>query len=141
MKAVRNASWLASFAALFAVAGCPLGPSATTVEFVNETSFPVEVRYFYGDEEEGTEELLEAFGQEREMTVPAGGTSSVSYDCDALQNIFIKEADLRIIGGIGPSDSTGVFRDGEDFGCGDTIRFTLRANTLNTDLDIIFARQ
>jgi len=43
-----------------------------------------------------------------------------SKDCDNLQAIIISDADLEVVG----EEDTGTLRDGDDFGCGDTIIFT-----------------
>jgi hypothetical protein len=66
-------------------------------------------------------------------------STTFSENCEDLQAIFIKDASLRIIGGIGPGDSTSVFREPGDFGCGDTLLFIFTQNVIATDLDIEFS--
>lgn len=117
---------------------CGCSGSQTTVELVNAAEFPVEVRLFFDDDQNLTEVLLEADGEERNITVQPGQTETFSEDCEELQAIFIEDADLRIVGEAGPDASTGVYREPDDFGCGDTLRFRFTQNALATDLDIGF---
>ena len=63
-------------------------------------------------------------------------TRSFTQSCDDLQAIMIEDADLQIIGGIGPEANTDVLRDGDDFGCGDTIVFTFDHSDLIFDFEI-----
>jgi hypothetical protein len=100
----------------------------------------VSVHLFYGDEQATIKDLLEAFGEEVDVDVPAGETRTISEVCTELQAVFIKEAKLNLGLGIGPTEDTRVYRDGTDFGCGDTIRFTFTANVLETNIDISFAQ-
>lgn len=127
-----------SLAALLA-GGCPFGSSLTTVALKNSTAFPVEVRVRYGANQNVLAEILEEAGTEVVQTVPANSTVTFSRDCEELQAIMIENADLQIIGGIGPSQNTGVYRDGSDFGCGDTLTFTFSTSNFLTELEINFA--
>ena len=112
-------------------AGCDfigqiISPQTTRVELVNAGSYPVEVELWYGDEQDVPRDILTALGEEINRTIDPGDTYRFSRDCDDLQAVVIEDADLRIIGGIGPEEDTDVIRDGEEFGCGDTITFTFR---------------
>ena len=124
--------------------GCPIGglipESQTTVRLLNNAESEVDVQLFYGDDQNALEAVIEEFGSEVNQVLSAGGAFSFSRDCDDLQAIFINDADLNIVGTIGPEASTDVYRDGSDFGCGDTITFTFTQNALATDLDIAFSR-
>jgi hypothetical protein len=114
--------------------GCP---RVTTVELVNHASSPVQVQVFYNDDQNTPKELLEATGHEVDFTIPAGGIETFSHDCNAFQAVIV-HGDLHIVGDIGPSKTSDVFRDGSDFGCGDTITFTFTAPVLPTELNIEF---
>ncbi len=124
--------------------GCPVGAflpeSETRVRLVNEADFEVEVQLFYSDDQNALQGLIQEFGTERNESLGVGDTASFSRDCDDLQAIFINDADLNIIGSIGPEASTDVFRDGSDFNCGDTLTFTFTQNATATDLDIAFSQ-
>ena len=130
---------------LLAAAPCIIGgclPTRTdTVNLVNEAEHPVVVTLFYDDNQNIPEDLLEEIGTERQFTVQPGARAIFSDDCESLQAIFIQRADLSIVGTIGPSASTRVYRDGSDFGCGDTLIFTFTQNLLGTELNIAFSQQ
>ncbi len=112
-------------------------PNETTVNLVNNADYPVRVLLYYDDEQDAPEEFIKEFGTERQITIEAGAQQSFSRDCEELQAIFIENAELRIIGEIGPEAATGVHRDGEDFNCGDTINFTFDHSAILTDFDVI----
>jgi len=107
---------------------------------VNNASFPVHVDVYYGDNQNVLASVLEEFGQHVEFFIEAGASQEISRDCDELQAIMVK-GDLQILGGVGPSETTRVYRDGSDFGCGDTITFTFTQSITVTDLDISFSQQ
>lgn len=124
--------------------GCPflidlLRPRTTTVRLVNEGAFPVEVELYYDDDQEIPEALLRETGTRREFTLDPGQVASFSDDCDDLQAVMIDDADLRIVGGIGPETDTGVLRDGDEFGCGDVITFTFDHSEIIVDFDVTFS--
>jgi hypothetical protein len=91
---------------------------------VNSSDFDVEIVLFYDDDQNITELLLTEFGQEMTLTLGAGEQYPFSRDCDKLQAIIIDDADLLLVGQLGPEVKTDVLRDGNEFGCGDTITFT-----------------
>ena len=122
------------------IGGC-LSPNTVTVNLVNGADHPVDVTLFYDDNQYITEELLEEVGRERQSRVQPGETASFSDDCNSLQAIFIQKAELSIVGTIGPSNSSRVYRDGSDFGCGDTITFTFTQNLLGTELSIAYSQR
>jgi hypothetical protein len=108
----------------------------TTVELVNNGDFDVDVRLYYDDTQEIPELLLVETGTRVETTVAPGQTYRFSKPCDEIQAIIIDNADLRVIGGIGPNTHTGVLRDGSDFSCGSTIRFTFNHSAAILDFDV-----
>jgi len=123
------------------LAGCDalqdiIGANTVTVRLVNEGDFDVDVTLYYYDHQEVEEALLVLLGDEVEYTIGDGNTRTFTQSCDDLQAIMISDADLQIIGGIGPEASTGVLRDGDDFGCGDTIVFTFDHSDLIFDFDV-----
>ena len=118
-----------------------LQPNLVTVELVNNGAFPVDGTLFYDDDQDTIEALLSETGTERSFTVVAGARSSFSLSCEDLQAIIIDDADLQIVGSIGPDASTDVLRDGTDFRCGDTIVFTFDHSDLIVDFDITVTTQ
>ncbi len=111
------------------LAGCDslvglLRPSETTIVLENAGDFDIAVVLFYGDDQNILEALLTEIGEEITLTLGAGEQATFSRDCDDLQAIIIDDADLLLIGQLGPEVKTDVLRDGNEFGCGDTITFT-----------------
>lgn len=135
---------LLGFGVTVASAGCGsfdtllslLGPRTTTVRFVNNGDFAVEGRIIIGEDQETTEELLEQFGTEISFSVEAGGTMSLSRDCDELQALLLDDANLQVVGSVGPDTRSNVLTDGSDFNCGDRITFTFDHSALITDFDV-----
>jgi hypothetical protein len=114
----------------------------TTVVLTNTSDqFDVEADILYDDQQETVSALLREFGQKLVLTIPAGESVTFTRDCDDLQAIMIDDADLLILGGAGPDDDTGVLRDGDDFGCGDTIVFTFTHSDLILDFQVQTAIQ
>ncbi len=111
-------------------------PSTTTIELVNLGAFQVDVDLFYSDTQEIPEALIQALGEEQNFSLAAGTTERFSRDCDDLQAVIVDDADLRVIGSIGVDTESEILRDGDDFGCGDTITFTFRHSANLTDFDV-----
>ena len=126
--------------ALFPVCGCDallgLVEPQTTVRLVNDSDFAVEGELFYDDEDDTIEEILEENGTRRQFAIAAGGESSFSVSCDNLRSLIVSDADLQIIGEVGPSASTDVLREGDDFDCGDVITFTFDHSAAIIDFDV-----
>ncbi|UCE59506.1 MAG: hypothetical protein JSU63_18935 [Phycisphaerales bacterium] len=119
------------------LAGCDiLALNMVHVSLVNSSDYDVEVELYISDQQELPEVLLTELGDELQYTISAGQTVSFSRDCDELQAIMIEDADLQVIGGIGPEASTGVLRDGDDFNCGSFITFTFDHSDEILDFDI-----
>lgn len=124
---------------LLIASGCNvILPDLITVVLVNEGSFTVDVRLYTHDEQDVPESLIDDVGDERLFSIPAGQTVTFNADCDDLQAIMIADADLRVAGNVGPEASTGVFRDGSDFNCRDTLQFTFSHPPFPTELNIAF---
>jgi len=125
---------------LVSICGCDallgLVEPQTTVRLVNDSDFAVEGDLFYDDEDDTIEEILEENGTRRQFVIAAGGESSFSVPCDDLRAMIISDADLQIIGGVGPSASTDVLREGDDFDCGDVITFTFDHSAAIVDFDV-----
>jgi len=121
---------------LASLLGNLLGPSSTSVRFVNNTNFDIEGRIIIDDEQNTTEELLEEFGTEISFSVATGNTNSISRDCDDFQAFLLDDANLQLIGSVGPDTRSDVLRDGSDFNCGDTIVLTFTASAVGSNFDV-----
>ena len=121
---------LATLAVASLGAACPIGTQLTSVEFVNNSTLSVDVQYFYGDDQLAAKATLRLVGEEGNLTVPAGATRTLSLPCDELQAVYIEEASLGLPGGLGPELDTDVLRDGTDFNCGDTVRYTFSGSLI-----------
>jgi len=114
-----------------------IGATSVTVELVNNGDYPVDATMFYYDDQDVIEELLTEIGDEVKRSVAAGETTSFSRDCDKFQAFMLEDADLRVLGDLGPEASTDVFRDGDEFNCGDTIVLTFdHLDALGTGFDV-----
>ena len=111
-------------------------PRTTAVRLVNDGDFDVDVTLYISDDQDTIEQILTEFGTRLEYTVPAGEAVSFSRDCDWLQAIVIDNAELMLIGQLGPEANSEVLRDGSDFFCGDTIVFTFRHSAAIIDFDV-----
>lgn len=111
-------------------------PSIVTVELVNDSDFAVEGELFYDDEDDTIREVLEETGTRRQFVIAAGGVSRFTARCDDLRAIVVANADLQIIGGVGPEASSDVLRNGDDFDCGDTIIFRFDHSDAILDFDV-----
>ena len=123
------------------LAGCDslvgfLRERETTIVLANDSDFDVEVVLFYGADQNILEALLTGIGEEMTLTIGAGEQSTFSRDCDDLQAIIIDDADLLLVGQLGPEVKTDVLRDGNEFGCGDTITFTFDHSDVIFDFSI-----
>ena len=123
------------------VAGCDainflLGATNVTVSLVNDSDYTVEVELYTDDEQQILKFLLTETDK-MSYSIPAGETRSFTRACDDLQAIIIDDADLMIIGGLGPDADTDVLRDGDDFHCGDTIIFTFDHSDIIVDFNIL----
>ncbi|MBN1345685.1 MAG: hypothetical protein JXQ73_23535 [Phycisphaerae bacterium] len=128
-------------AVLASLAGCGvigdlLQPTTVTVRLVNNGDFDVDVVLYISGNQDVAKALLTSLGDKIEYTVGKGETVTFSRDCDDLQAIIVDKADLKVLGGIGPEAESDVLRDGDDFGCGDTITFTFDHSLVVLDFDV-----
>lgn len=127
-----------------ALVGCDallgiLTSSSTTVVLQNDAGGTLNVELFYHEQQDLPEFSLETLGEEVNRSIPAGSSATFSRSCSDLQIIQITDAEVNL-GLTSPDVSSAVFRDGDDFSCGDTITFTFTTNALATDLDVAFSR-
>ncbi|MBW7904062.1 MAG: hypothetical protein LC135_14020 [Phycisphaerae bacterium] len=113
-----------------------LDPAETTIRLVNNSDFPVRVLMYVGDDQNALRDVLTATGERFELELAVGQTRTITRRCERLQAVVIDNADLRVIGGIGPEADTGVLRDGTDFNCRDAIVFTFDHSVLIIDFGI-----
>ncbi len=110
--------------------GLGLSPNSVTLRLVNETTSRVKPSVYVskaGDLffDRLTEELLtlqinlQDFGD-----LDPGEVASRSYDCNDIEAVMAKDAELKTGLGISPNDDSNIFIDGEDFRCGDTVTIT-----------------
>jgi hypothetical protein len=109
---------------------------AVIVTLANNGAYPVDVKLRIADNQYILQVVLEEFGDELEYTVPAGQAVTFFKPCKDLQAILIDKADLNLVGSVGPSVSTDILRDGDDFGCGDGIIYTFNHSPAITDFDV-----
>lgn len=138
---MRRMTLFGAAALLPLLSGCSallglLTPSSTTVRLVNDGDFDVEVALYYDDDQNVLEAALTEFGTRLEYTLAPGEARTFSRDCDELQAIIVDDADLLLIGEAGPEARSNVLRDGDDFGCGDTIEFRFVHSDLIVDFDV-----
>lgn len=122
-------------------AGCDaissiISPTTVTVELVNNGDYDVEASMFYYDDQDVIESFLTEFGTEVNLTVSPGETRSFTRDCDDFQAFMLDNAELRVLGAIGPEASTDVLRDGDEFNCGGTIVLTFNHTDAILDFDV-----
>ena len=113
---------------LLPLAGCDAFPvivgDQVMVKLVNDGDYDVDVVIYIDDDQDISKSRLTEDGTKLEYTVEEGETRTFLRSCDDLQAIIIDDADLQWLGGIELETSTNVLRDGDDFGCRDTIVFT-----------------
>ncbi len=110
--------------------------NTTAVQLVNDSDFNVQVVLYYDDDQNLPRAVLTEVGTQLEFTLIPGESRTFTRSCDDLQAIVIDDADLMVVGQIGPETDSDVLRDGTDFGCGDTIRFTFAHSDILTDFDV-----
>ncbi len=126
---------------LIAFSGCDtlldfVRPDVTEVELQNDGDHVVDVVLYYGGQQDAPRDILTAAGNELQFSLQPGETQSFTRDCDDLQAIVIDDADLRVIGQVGPETDSDVLRDGEAFGCGDVIVFRFDHTDVLVDFDV-----
>jgi hypothetical protein len=132
---------------VLALAGC--GAAETVVEALANDGitvilqnasedYEVQVELYYDDFQEVPESALTNLGRRRDYTIGPGDSVTFTEECEDLQAIIIDDADLVIIGNIGPDTNTEVLRDGTNFNCNDTLTFTFDHSELIVDFDVTF---
>lgn len=126
---------------LIPLTGCPglidiLNPAQTTIRLVNNGDFDVDLVVYYDEDQNVIEDLIDDVGTRVELTLAPGETRDIRRSCDDLQAVKVVDADLRVVGQIGPETSSDILRDGDDFGCRDTITFTFDHSAALVDFDV-----
>src|SRR5262245_47897706 len=98
---------------LVSASGCGLlvglvDPPLTTVRLVNNADFNVNVVLYYDNEQDAPRDLLTEVGTRMEFNLTPGQTVSFDRDCTALQSVVIDNAELVVIGQIGPEAGSEV---------------------------------
>ena len=107
-----------------------LGSNQVTVRFVNDTPFPIDVEAYYSEDDDALEALLTTFGEELTFTLNAGQTQTLQRSCADFGSFIIDRAEARVLGSLGPDAGTDVFRQEDDFACGDTLTFRFTGDLL-----------
>jgi hypothetical protein len=109
--------------------GCPgadiLLTSLNTVqvELINDTGFPVDPNIRFDDDSGFWASLVPAEHLEVSR-IESGEGEVLQFDCDELGLIFSDEAvQLRVLFDDYVADSTKILERGDDYDCGDVIRF------------------
>ena len=135
---MKRLMFLLPLTGLFAaIQGCV---PQTAVELSNETDFTVEVQLFYDNDQELPKDAIQLTGTELNFTLEPGEVRRFERPCEELQAIFINDAEMLVAPGFSPETDTDVYREPDDFSCGDTMVFTFTAGPLNASLDISFNR-
>ena len=107
----------------------PNDPNALTctVQFVNTSPYDATVVYYIGTADQRFEQQLVRDGtRRRTAVVPAGQKLVVDpVACAEIQSIMISEARFDLGAGLSAAGATGVFLQGEDYACQDTLRFLI----------------
>ena len=134
-------------AMVLALAGCgaagsvveALANDGITVILQNASEdYEVQVELYYDDFQEVPESALTSMGRRRDYTIGPGDSVTFTEECEDLQAIIIDDADLVVIGDIGPDTNTDVLRDGTHFNCNDTLTFTFDHSDIVVDFDVTF---
>ena len=138
---VRKARVLMAMGLAAATAGCGFGlsiflPSTVTLTFVNEIGdFDINGKVAFDNRDALLPADLIGFGESRSFSVAGGGSTSIGpLRCGDVESLVLYEAELQVIGGIGPDTNTGILRIDEDYDCGDEIVFTFTGNVLDLDV-------
>jgi hypothetical protein len=111
-------------------------PSTVRVALVNDSDFDVSVVLILGENQDAPRELLEEIGDEERYTLKPGESIDFFRDCDEIQAVFVDNAEMMIVGQIGPEADSEVLRDGEDYDCGDTVEFRFDHSDLIVDFHV-----
>ncbi len=125
------------------IAGCDglvdiLLPSTVTITLVNESAdFNVDGTIVYDDDDLFLRADLTALGTDLQFNLGPGASFSFPpLDCDEVEALILDDADLRLLGSVGPDTDSDLLRIGDDFECGDEIVFTFTHSDLILDFDV-----
>ena len=104
------------------------------VRLLNNTDYDVDIVVYYDDDPDISESNLIANGTKLEFTLEPDEWTSFRRGCDRLQAVIVDQATLRVLGGLGPTTRSEVLRDGDEFGCRQTIGFRFEGSLLNFDV-------
>ncbi|MDX2199002.1 MAG: hypothetical protein SF069_08530 [Phycisphaerae bacterium] len=113
-----------------------VSPNTVQVRLQNDGDFDVAVSMYVDGDQNVLSDLIEDQGTLLTFTLSPGEVQEFTRDCDDLQAIVVDNAELRVLGQIGPETSTDVLRDGDDFMCGDRITFTFDHSAIFTDFRV-----
>lgn len=113
-----------------------VGPNSVQVRLQNDADFDVAVTIYVDDDQNVLSDLIDNQGTLLTFTLSPGEVQEFTRDCDDLQAIVVDNAELRVLGQIGPEANTNVLRDGDDFNCGDRISFTFDHSAVLTDFRV-----
>lgn len=108
--------------------------NVVTVEYVNDADADVAVWLYTDDEDDEDADDLVEDGEEWESLVPVGEAVSFNIDCDDVGSMVVGEAQLLVLGNIGPSTWTDDLHIGEEYECGDVVTFTFYNSPTLTEL-------
>lgn len=112
--------------------------TTVTVTLVNQSSnFSVETAVIY-DENELPREILvqDGFGIQRDDAIAAGASASFTLSCNDVESLLLEDADLQVLGGLGPDVEGDVLTQGDDFQCGDEIIYTFTHSAIIVDFNV-----
>ncbi len=126
------------------IAGCDglvgiLLPSTVTITLVNESAnFNVDGTIVYDDDDLFLRADLTALGTDLQFNLGPGASFSFPpLDCDEVEALILDDADLRVLGSVGPDTESDLLRVGDDFECGDEIVFTFTHSDIILDFDVV----
>ena len=128
-------------ALLLVLAGCDgftilFQTNTVTVILRNDSDYSVSGTVYYDDYQLLPTDVVIASGREFDFDLRPGTQTSFSRNCDDLQVILVGNAELEVLGPIGPEASSRTLRDGANFNCGDTIVFTFDHSDLLLDFEV-----
>lgn len=104
------------------------GFNRVTIELVNDTDFDVDPFIRFDDDNSWAAALFPADDLSTGLLAP-GDALQFSFDCDELGLVFSDEAQqLDLLGVIAQADASDVLKRGDEYDCGDLIRFRFVGN-------------
>src|SRR5438477_10023560 len=120
MRNMRRTVLAGLFCTVFLQWGCL---PQVFVNVKNDTSSTVSGKAVFSSDQNVGDPAIDQSGSEEDFTLNAGESHAFSRNCNDLKAIKV-EGTLQVVAGIGPSNSTKVFRSGTDFNCGDRLQFS-----------------